>query len=102
MDYKTLKQKRNDLVVDFHDSDLQNKDILCIEDYDKLLKFIDEYEELTCQMLQCIKQLESEDLLLGKTFTTRSKEQEVIDINSQEDRNHEDRKWLEQYLSLGE
>lgn len=92
MNYQTLKQKRNDLILEFHDSNLQKKDILCIEDYDKLLRFIDEYEDLTCQMLQYIKEKE--------TPVTRSNlwEDTVgIEINDQEDR-----KWLEHYLSLGE
>lgn len=88
MSYQTFKQKRDDLVTQFHDSNLQNKDILCIEDYDKLLRFIDEYEELTRQILQFIKQLESDNFLLGETPNKTN--------------DQEDRKWLEHHLSLGE
>jgi len=66
VDYQTLKQKRDDLITAFLDSKAHNS----------LLCFLDEYEELTCQMLQYIKQKETNDL--------------------------QDRKWLESYLSLGE
>lgn len=91
MDYQTLKQKRSDLIVEFHDSNLQNKDILCIEDYDKLLRFIDEYEDLTRQLLQHIKQLE--------TPVTRSKEWENVEVLQIDE--EQDDVWLGQFLSLG-
>ncbi len=88
MSYQKLKQLRDDLITKFHDSNLQNITFLDSKAYDALLCFIDEYENLTRQMLQHIKQLESEDLFLGKTPVRED--------------NAEDRKWLESYLSLGE
>lgn len=84
MNYQTLKQLRDRLVSEIQNKNFQEKKILDVEDYDILICFLSEYEELTRRMLQHIKQLE--------TPVTRGKE-----IND-----HEDRKWLEYYLSLGE
>lgn len=81
--YQQFKQLRDTLVTQFHDSNLQSIDILYIEDYDKLLSFINEYEDLTRKMLQYIKQKE-------------------IGNKEAETNGQEDRKWLEHYLSLGE
>lgn len=81
MNYQTLKQLRDSLISEIQNRNFQEKKILDVGDYDILVCFLDEYEELTRKMLQHIKQLE-----------TRGKE---ID-------DHEDRKWLEYYLSLGE
>jgi len=76
MNYQKLKQKKDQIVAEIHDGSYRTKKILSAEDFDMLLYFIDEYEELTRQMLQYIKQKETND--------------------------EEDRKWLESYLSLGE
>ena len=88
MNYQELKQKKNQIVAEIHGGNYRTKKILSSEDFDMLLYFIDEYEELTRQMLQCIKQKE--------TPMTRGKDWEnAVDLDIDEQK---DRRWLEHYL----
>lgn len=55
MTYQDFRNKRDELVTELDNTDLRVRDIITPIDYDCLFYFIEEYEELTRQMLQYIK-----------------------------------------------
>jgi hypothetical protein len=62
MTYEQFKAKREEIESEIHKANLRLKSIFTAEDYDYLLYFLDEYEELIRQMLQYIKSKEPSQL----------------------------------------
>ena len=60
MSYEKFKAKRNEIESEIIEKELRTKHILSPEDFDYLLYLIDEYSELTRQMLKFIKSKEKE------------------------------------------
>lgn len=98
MSYQEFKQKRDEIESEIYQGNYRTKKILSselsrelnAEDFDMLLYFIDEYEELIRKLLLYVKEKDRKGIR-GKDWEDVSD----ITINDQEDD-----KWLTQFFTL--